>query len=311
MNIFAILLLMKAARILLFSFFTFIKVFSQETLSTDITAPILLHPEQDAFIKNYIQRYGNGLLNLKNNNPELIAFIEYVLAKESIPKELKNLAVIESGLYNKSISVAGAVGPWQFMPETGREFGLRIDSTIDERYDIYKSTFAAAKMLKRLYARYQDWNLVVTAYNCGIGHLDKAIAQSGSRSFGELQYLLPSESRNHVKKFISTTFILDKNILAAPVPVNKKVVADADSVALATKGFSYKDVQAGFRLNKIAEKLRISLSDLKNWNMNFESVAAKKGFSRLVLPFDKMPDFLFYKNEILEASIQQNIEDEK
>ncbi|MFT3936519.1 MAG: transglycosylase SLT domain-containing protein [Chitinophagaceae bacterium] len=272
-----------------------------------VDSPILLHPEQEVYIKNYINRFSNNLLNLKTDNKELLQFIEYVLLLQGVPKEFKNLAVIESSLNNKSISIAGAVGPWQLMPETAKEFGLKVDSTIDERYDIYKSTFAAAKMLKRLYKRYNDWSLVIIAYNCGIGHLDKAIAQTGSMSFNELQYYLPAESRNHVKKFIGTTFVLDKNIVAVAGGDKNSSPIKSDSLSPAQIDLATEYVQAGITLSSISKRLSISIDDLKKWNKDFEALAAKNGFAWLALPFDKMTDFKFYKNEILQAAMQENI----
>jgi membrane-bound lytic murein transglycosylase D len=253
------------------------------------------------------------LNGLKKSHAEILAFIGYVLESKGIPKELKGLAVIESSLDNRTVSSAGAVGPWQFMPTTGREYGLCVNGSVDERYDIYKSTYAVTKMLKQLYAHYRDWDLVVAAFNCGAGHVDRAIAQSGSREFDKLQYYLPAESRNHVKKFIGTSYVMDGKILsgATSAPVPDRDTSRPDSASLAKSKLSFEYAQAGISLEKIAEKLDISLDNLKKWNASYGLSMEEHGYAWLVLPVDKVADFLFYKNEILQASLEKDDGSEK
>lgn len=258
----------------------------------------------DKFINTYTNRFQKGLVNLKNQNKNLLQFIEYVLAKNGIPRQLKNLAIIESSLNNRTVSWAGAVGPWQFMPGTARQFGLIVNDSMDERYDIYKSTYAAAKYLKQLYQRYNNWDLVVAAYNSGVAHVDKAIKQNNSTSFWDIQYNLPAETRNHVKKFMGTSYIIDgstvNNFHASTNTnfVKKNIIKD---------GFAIEVVTAGFRLDAIAEKLNIDLASLQQWNPNFEKQLSAKSEYALNLPIDKLSEFLLYKTEILNLSIQKNV----
>lgn len=270
-----------------------------------------LYPARDPFVKKYIQRSGEGMNRLKKSHAEILAFMGYVLVSKGLPRELRNLAVIESGLDNRIVSSAGAVGPWQFMPRTAGEYGLLINDSIDERCDIYKSTFAATKMLHRLYARYHDWDLVVAAYNCGIGRVDQAIAQSGSKYFDSLQYYLPAESRKHVKKFIGTSYVMDRTVLSGMPVVQEKDTGRPDLVRLAQNGLGAELIGAGFRLKDIAERLEISLPDLESRNIGFERSVAKNGYSWLIIPLDKLASFRFFKNGILQASIQQDINQEK
>src|SRR4029079_14064440 len=126
-----------------------------------------------------------------------------------LPKELKYLAVIESDLKSNALSHAGARGPWQFMSYTAKDYGLQVNKFIDDRTDYYKSTNAAAKYLLSLYKDLKDWLLVIAAYNGGPGRVYSAIKKSGSRNFWNMQYFLPEESRNHVKKFIATHYIME------------------------------------------------------------------------------------------------------
>jgi membrane-bound lytic murein transglycosylase D len=119
---------------------------------------------------------------------------------------LKYLAVIESELKTSALSCVGALGPWQLMPETAQDLGLKINRHVDERTNYSKSTKAAALYLKDLYAKFGDWLLVLAAYNSGPGPVYAAIHKSGSKNFWALQDYLPAETRGHVKRFIATHY---------------------------------------------------------------------------------------------------------
>jgi len=134
---------------------------------------------------------------------------EEALQRYGMPSELKFLACIESGLRQNAYSRAKAAGLWQFMPATGMICGLEINSFIDERYDLYKSTDAACKYLLQLYNTFKDWPLAIAAYNCGPGNINKAIARSGGRrTFWEIYNFLPAETRSYVPLFIAATYIM-------------------------------------------------------------------------------------------------------
>ncbi|MBP5500477.1 MAG: transglycosylase SLT domain-containing protein, partial [Bacteroidales bacterium] len=134
---------------------------------------------------------------------------ENALQKYELPSELKYLACIESALRQNAYSPARAAGLWQFIPATGIMQGLEVNSYIDERYDLYKSTEAACKFLKKLYNKFDDWHLAIAAYNCGPGNIDKAIARSGGhRTFWEIYNYLPQETRAYVPFFIAATYVM-------------------------------------------------------------------------------------------------------
>ena len=129
---------------------------------------------------------------------------EQELEKNGLPLELKYLPIIESALNPKATSRAGAAGLWQFMLPTAKLMGLEVNSLVDERRDPYKSSAAAARYLKELYDIYQDWNLVIAAYNCGPGTVNKAIRRAGGkRDYWEIYYYLPRETRSYVPLFIA------------------------------------------------------------------------------------------------------------
>ncbi len=134
---------------------------------------------------------------------------EQILREEGVPDELKYLSMIESALIPKANSHAGAAGLWQFMPATGREYGLHRTHWIDERLDPEKSTRAAAKYLKKLHRQFDDWYLALAAYNSGPGRVARAIRRHGSGStFWDIYDDLPRETRNYVPMFIATTMML-------------------------------------------------------------------------------------------------------
>lgn len=133
---------------------------------------------------------------------------EEQLDRYGIPLEMKYLAVVESALNPSARSRAGAVGLWQFMLPTGKLYGLKADSYIDERHDVYKSTEAACRYLKYLYGIYDDWELALAAYNCGPGNVNKAIRRSGGvKDYWKIYDHLPRETRGYVPAFIAVNYI--------------------------------------------------------------------------------------------------------
>ena len=133
--------------------------------------------------------------------------IEEILCKYELPLELKYLAVVESMLKPTATSRMGAKGIWQFMYRTGRSYGLKIDSYVDERMDVDKSTDAAARYLLNLYNMFGDWPLAVSAYNCGSGNVNKAIRRAGGkRDFWSVYPYLPRETRGYMPAFVGAMY---------------------------------------------------------------------------------------------------------
>jgi membrane-bound lytic murein transglycosylase D len=135
---------------------------------------------------------------------------EQHLDRHGIPLEMKYLAVVESALNPNARSRAGAVGLWQFMMPTGKLYGLRADSYIDERHDLYKSTEAACRYLKYLHRIYGDWELALAAYNCGPGNVNKAIRRAGgAKDYWKIYDYLPRETRGYVPAFIAVNYLFE------------------------------------------------------------------------------------------------------
>ncbi|UTW64036.1 LysM peptidoglycan-binding domain-containing protein [bacterium SCSIO 12741] len=189
--------------------------------------------EMTPFDLSYNRRV-RAFINLyANKKPDLTAktlglsqlyfpFIEEALDRHDMPYELKYLAVVESALNPTARSRAGATGLWQFMYSTGKIYGLRVNSYVDERYDPYLSTEAACKYLKFLHGMYDDWNLALAAYNCGPGNVNKAIRRSGGkRNYWEIYPYLPRETRGYVPAFIAVNYIFnhaEEHGISAAIP---------------------------------------------------------------------------------------------
>ena len=173
------------------------------------TLRIKLNKNVAGFVKEYNKKNGFFLGKTKKRTAPYFAIIDSVFEQEGIPVELKYLAFIESGLKRNVASRSGAAGPWAFMPVAAKEYGLKMSKQKDERLDYYKSSAAAAALLTDLYDKYGDWLMVLAAYNCGPGYMQKAIKRSGSRNYWTLQNFLPYETRQHVKKFIAVHYYFE------------------------------------------------------------------------------------------------------
>ncbi len=156
-------------------------------------------------------------------------YFENALEKYGLPLELKYLPVVESALNPAAVSKAGATGLWQFMFGTGRIYGLDINTLVDERRDPLKSSDAAARYLKDLYGIFGDWQMAIAAYNCGPGNVNKAIRRAGGkRSYWDIYYYLPRETRGYVPLFIAANYVMrnHKEHKICPVKMNFSTLTD-------------------------------------------------------------------------------------
>ncbi len=280
-------------------------------LTGDAVSGAKLNPMAVSFVENYIARNKKGYQTMKVWGEPYLNLMEQVLLQHGIPGELKYLAVIESGLKANALSRAGALGPWNFMPATARNYGLYVGKSRDERVDYYKSTHAAARMLTDLYSQFNDWLLVIAAYNGGPGNVLKAIRKSGgSRDFWTLQYFLPNESMNHVKKFIATHYIFEgegglttitrdetKDLLSNAVKLNEEEI-NSSTAYLITGRFSSTIIMKHVEMEK---------PEFDRYNPNFENEIAVQGKYNLRLPVQKMNVFIAKRYQILDESMEMLI----
>jgi membrane-bound lytic murein transglycosylase D len=268
-----------------------------------------LNPMAVSFVQDYITRNRKGFLAMKEWAKPYLNMMDAVLIQHGLPKELKYLAVIESGLKYNAISWAGACGPWALMPAAAQTYGLKISRHNDERLDYFKSTHAAASLLTDLFAKYGDWLLVIAAYNGGPGNVDKAIRKSGgSKDFWALQYYLPNESMNHVKKFIATHYIMEGE--GGITTITKDEMKDmliSGSANLSNDEIRNSRLQAiTGRYNSMVITKYVTMDAIifNRYNPGFDNLVATNGSYDLRLPNDKMDIFLAKKFEILNESMQ-------
>lgn len=286
------------------------------SISTKVTTTAYtLNPMAISFVEDYVSRMGSQLVSLKSSGKPFFDLIDNVMLGYNLPRELKYLAVIESQLKNNAVSWAGAVGPWQFMPETARRYGLQVNQYYDERRDFVRSTQAAARYLNTLYNMYGDWLLVIAAYNGGPGNVNSAIRRSGSTDFWKLQYFLPTESRNHVKKFIATHYIMEGSAGITTITKNErnriqesKIIADtATSTTIKDEdGTLLASVKVNGRYNSlvISKYLEMEVNKFNKYNPDFDKTISSIGSYTMKLPTGKMDVFSQKKIEILYESIQ-------
>ena len=286
----------------------FKNLFIASASSTDINIATL-NPDAISFVEDYIGRFSKTMEDMKDWGKPYFDIMDAVLVENNLPKELKYLAVIESQLKTNARSWAGAVGPWQFMPATARNMGLKVSRKIDERRDFYKSTYAASKYLTSLFALYGDWLLVIAAYNGGPGKVNAAIKKSGSRDFWELQQYLPKESRNHVKKFIATHYLMEGQGGITTATKEEADNLDLSSTLLliaAQDSASIKTYALNGRYNSglIIQYLSMERSAFNRLNPGFDKQVGLESKYLLRLPVEKMEIFLVKKNAILGESIE-------
>jgi membrane-bound lytic murein transglycosylase D len=273
-----------------------------------------VNPYAENYMQDYLKAHQNYLLNLRKTGRPYFNFIDGILVQYGLPKELKYLAVIESDLKSNALSVAGARGPWQFMDYTATQYGLKVNSNEDDRTDYFKSTNAAAKYLLTLYKDLHDWLLVIAAYNGGPGRVYSAIKKSGSRNFWDLQYYLPEESRNHVKKFIATHYIMEtgnKDGNPADSKFNYSSLSGNDSSVIVhltadeKKDVDSTQVSGRYIAEIIARNVDMDLADFNRYNPDFNNMLSTGATYNLQLPADKMKEFFQKKYDILNQSVTQ------
>ncbi len=268
-----------------------------------------LNPMAIGFVQSYITRNRKGFLEMKKWAKPYLDMMDDVLAQHGLPKELKYLAVIESGLKYNNISRAGAIGPWAFMPSAAKDYGLKMSKHNDERLDYVKSTHAAARLLTDLYQKYGDWLLVLAAYNGGPGNVNKAIKKSGgSKDFWSLQYHLPVESMNHVKKFIATHYIFEGEGGITTITKSETkdllVNGNTDLKEEELAGSTAYNISGRFNSTVILKYIDLDKATFDRYNPGFDNKISLEGKYELRLPTAKMNIFVAKRYEILDESLK-------
>jgi membrane-bound lytic murein transglycosylase D len=279
----------------------------------DAAQPLLtqLNPLAVPYVKEYVQQYGKKLNNMKEWGQAYFNLFDGILTKYGVPKELKYLAVIESDLRATATSRVGAAGPWQFMSSLARDYGLKVTKRVDERRDYVKSTTAAARHLRDLYNQFGDWLLVIAAYNGGANRVERLLKKTGKDDFWSIQYMLPAETRNHVKKFIGTHFVFEggggiTTMTGSEITDYKEAVAQ-NAVLKNASNFPNTDVievSGRYNASIIMKALSMDVNEFNKLNPGFDRALSSGSSYSLRLPTEKISEFQQKKQEILQQSVQ-------
>ena len=228
--------------------------------------PAIMDMTYNDIVQKYIDQYTGRLRHsvsyMLGASNFYVPIFEEALMLHQIPLELKYLPVIESAFNPRARSRVGATGLWQFMAATGKRYGLEINSLVDERCDPIKATYAAARYLKDLYDIFNDWTLVIAAYNCGPNNIIKAIHRAGGeRDYWKIYPYLPRETRGYVPAFIAANYVMnyytDHNIL----PMHVNMSTNTDTIVI------NKDV----KMEKIASVCNIDINELRALNPQYST----------------------------------------
>ena len=262
--------------------------------------PAVIEMPYNDVVQKLIDRYSGHLrrsvsLMLGTQNFYMPIF-EQALESYGLPLELKYLPVIESALNPNAVSRVGATGLWQFMLHTGKQYGLEINSLVDERRDPVKASYAAAHYLSDLYKIFGDWNLVIAAYNCGPQGINKAIHRAkGLTDYWDIYPYLPKETRGYVPAFIAANYIMnyycDHNIC----PMVAELPAKSDTIM----------VNRDIHFEQIAKVLNIDIETLKDLNPQYRRniINGSSKPSSLRLPAMAIASFIDQQDSIYSCTV--------
>lgn len=212
------------------------------------------------FIDRYMAHLRHSVSYMLGATNFYVPIFEEALEAYQVPLELKYLPVIESALNPRAVSRVGATGLWQFMLGTGKQYGLEVNSLVDERRDPVRSSYAAARYLRDLYRIFGDWNLVIAAYNCGPGNINKAIHRSGGeKDYWRLYPYLPAETRGYVPAFIAANYAMTYYCEHGICPMSTKLPLETDTVV----------VDRDVHLEQIAKVLDLDIEMLRSLNPQY------------------------------------------
>ena len=277
------------------------------------------------FIDRYSGRLRRSISYMLGASNFYMPIFEEALEMYQLPLELKYLPIIESALNPTAVSRVGAAGLWQFMPATGKQYGLKLNSLVDERRDPVKSSQAAARYLRDLYKIFGDWNLVIAAYNCGPENINKAIRRANNvtslkgadgeplpvvKDYWHIYPYLPRETRGYVPAFIAANYIMTYYSLHNICPMTTRLPAKSDTVM----------VSRNVHLEQVAEVVGLNIDLLRSLNPMYrrDVVPGATEPSPLRLPMADVGRFLdledsvynYRANELLSRRAEVEVRDD-
>lgn len=250
------------------------------------------------FIDRYSGRLRHSISYMLGASNFYMPIFEEALELYELPLELKYLPIIESALNPKAVSRVGAAGLWQFMPATGKQYGLQLNSLTDERRDPVKSSHAAARYLKDLYKIFNDWNLVIAAYNCGPENINKAIRRAnGEKDYWRIYPYLPRETRGYVPAFIAANYIMTYYSLHNICPMTTRLPAKTDTIM----------VSRNVHLEQVAEVVGLNIDLLRSLNPQYrrDIVPGASGLCALRLPQTEVGRFLDLEDSVYTYKVDE------
>lgn len=260
--------------------------------SMESAIPLTYNPIVREAIELYVNKRSSLISRMLARSAYYFPMIEEELDRAGLPLELKYLAIVESALNPTAVSRMGATGLWQFMLRTGKIYGLRIDSLVDERRDPRKSTQAMCKYFTDMYSIYGDWMLSIAAYNCGAGNVNKAIRRSGGATdFWQIYPYLPRETRSYVPFFIAAFYAMEHYREHEIRPSVVTLPLAVDTV----------HINRRMTFEEISKMIDITTEQLAELNPEYkkEIVPGNSGTQVLTLPTLVAPDFVIKKEERL------------
>lgn len=268
------------------------EVLKERLAAMDAKSPFKIEYNQvlENLIKSFLKNRKKAFGRLMATSEYYFPMFEEALAKKNVPLEIKYLAIVESALNPKAVSRVGATGIWQFMYNTGKQYNLHIDSYVDERSDVLKSSEAAAQYMANMYPIFQDWELVLASYNSGPGNVTKAIRRSGGKqNFWEIKNYLPKETQGYVPAFLATMYLYEYHKEHGIIPERANLKHfETDTIR----------IQKEITFKQIADLIDVPESQLKALNPSYKRNVIPVYNDKhhyLRLPLDKVG--LFASNE--------------
>lgn len=259
-----------------------------------------------AFINLYAKKGRNQTARMLGLKEIYFPLFEETLDKYDMPLELKYLAIVESALNPTAGSRAGAKGLWQFMYGTGKMYGLQSNSMVDDRFDPYKSTDAAARHLKDLYEIYGTWELALAAYNSGPGNVNRAIRRAGGvKDYWAVWPFLPRETRGYVPAFIAVNYVFNYAVEHNIYPIDPGILY---------YGIDTVTVRDVLSFDQISEFMHIDDDDLDFLNPAYKQgiIPATTGKTyKLRLPREKVGFFIDYEDSLYNFKSKKGMERDK
>ena len=301
----------------------------QEFVDRLYRMPCVMEMAYNDVVQKFIDRYSGRLRRsisyMLGASNFYMPIFEEALEMYQLPLELKYLPIIESALNPTAVSRVGAAGLWQFMPATGKQYGLKLNSLVDERRDPVKSSQAAARYLRDLYKIFGDWNLVIAAYNCGPENINKAIRRANNvtslkgadgeplpvvKDYWHIYPYLPRETRGYVPAFIAANYIMTYYSLHNICPMTTRLPAKSDTVM----------VSRNVHLEQVAEVVGLNIDLLRSLNPMYrrDVVPGATEPSPLRLPMADVGRFLdledsvynYRANELLSRRAEVEVRDD-